>query len=102
MTLAQEKPFKRGDPFKAKLAYDMPTRDSAKARDAIITLRRNYMKMSPVEKQKTIQLLQEAWRTLVELAKNKRDFTSAERKKFWEIALLYSALKSEFSRSVKG
>jgi hypothetical protein len=101
MTLAQEKSFKPGTPFQRRLAFDIPTRNPTQARDAIVKLRQEYAKMRPAEKQMTVQLLQKAWRTLVDMAGNKRTFTSAERKKIWKIALMYSALKSEFSRSVK-
>lgn len=98
MTLAQEKPFKSGHPYKARLAYDIPSRNPERAREAIIKLRKQYDKMSPDEQIMTVQLLQEAWRTLVQMTKNKREFTSTERKRIWEVALMYSAFKSELNR----
>jgi hypothetical protein len=98
MTLAQEKPFKKGHPFKARLAYDIPSRSPQRAKEAIVNLRKQYDRMSPDEQRMTIELLQEGWRVLVQMTKNKREFTSSERKKIWEVALMYSALKSEFNR----
>jgi hypothetical protein len=98
MTLAQEKPFKSGHPYKARLAYDIPSRNPARAKEAIVKLRQQYNKMSPDEQRMTVELLQEGWRVLVQMTKNKREFSSAERKKIWEVALMYSALKSEFNR----
>jgi len=101
LTLAQEKPFKKGDPFKAKLAYDIPSRNPERAKEAIDKLRENYKKMTPTEQEKVLQLMQEARWTLVQMTTNKREFTSAERKKIWEVAMLYSAFKGELSRGKK-
>lgn len=95
MTLAQEKPFKGRTPFRSKMAYEIPTRNPAKAEKAIMKLRNDYDKMSSDEQRQFIELLQQAWRVLVNLTKDKRRYTSVERQQFWTIAKMYTEFKSE-------
>lgn len=91
MTLAQEKAFKPGSPFKARLAYDLPTRDYEKAEVAMMRLREQYDRMKPSEKREVEELMEKAWRTLLTNAKAKKRFTARERTEFWRIAMLYSS-----------
>lgn len=91
MTLAQEKAFKPGSPFKARLAYELPTRNYEKAEKAMIVLREKYDKMKPAERQEVDELMEKAWRTLLTNAKAKRRFTARERTEFWKIAMLFSS-----------
>jgi hypothetical protein len=101
LTLAQERAFKSGSPFKGKLAYDIPTRNPVRAKEAVGRLRRDYEKMSPEEQRQVKELLQETWRVLLQVTKNKREFTTQERQNVWEIALMYTALKNELTRGRK-
>lgn len=101
MTLAQEKAFKSGTPFKRKLSYDIPTRNPARAKEAVGRLRRRYDKMNPDEQRQVRELLQETWRVLLHVTKDKRYFTSKERENVWKIALMYTALKNELGRKKK-
>lgn len=91
MTLAQEKAFKPGTPFKRKWAYEIPTRNFARAEKALIRLRENYDRMSPKEKKEIEELMAMAWRTLLTTAKDKRRFNAKERTEFWKIAMLYAS-----------
>ena len=101
MTLAQEKAFKSGSPFKRKLAYDIPTRNPDRAGEAVKRLRRDYERMNPDEQRQVKELLQETWRVLVHVAKDKRNFTTRERENVWKIALMYTALKNDLTRRKK-
>lgn len=101
MTLAQEPPFKPGTPFKSRLAYDLPTRNPDRAARAIEKLHANYQKMNPAEQRQVQELLQEAWRTLVFMAKDKRKFSAKERTNIYQIAHMYGALKSSLKVSKK-
>ena len=101
MTLAQERAFKSGTPFKRKLSYDIPTRNPARAKEAAGRLRRQYDKMNPDEQRQVRELLRETWRVLLHVVKDKRQFTSKEREDVWKIALIYTALKNDLGRKKK-
>ena len=97
MTLAQEKTFKSGSPFKRRLAYDIPTRSPKRAKEAVERLRREYDRMRPDEQRQVQELLQESWRVSLGLTKDKRRLTTKEREDIWQVALMYTALKNELS-----
>jgi len=101
MTLAQEKAFKSGTPFKRRMSYDIPTRNPARAKEAVGRIRRQYDKMNPDEQSQTKQLLREAWKVQLHLVKDKRHLTTREREDIWKIALMYTALKNELGRKMK-
>lgn len=101
MTLAQEKAFKSGTPFRRRMAYDIPTRNPTRAKEATARIRRDYANMSPNEQTQVITLLQQTWKVLLGLTKDKRTLTTQERQNVWEIALMYTALKNELSRGKK-
>jgi len=98
MTLAQEKAFKSGSPFKRRLAYDIPTRSPTRAKEAAERLRREYDRMRPEEQRQVQELLQESWKVLLGLTKDKRRLTTKEREDIWQVALMYTALKNELVR----
>jgi hypothetical protein len=98
MTLAQEKAFKSGSPFKRRLAYDIPIRSPVRAKEAVQRLRREYDRMKPEEQRQVRELLQETWRVSLGLTKDKRRLTTKEREDVWQVALMYTALKNELGR----
>jgi len=101
MTLAQEKAFKSGTPFKRRMSYDIPTRNPERAEQAVGRIRKEYKSMNPEEQRQVKELLREAWKVLLHLTKDKRNFSTSERQDVWKIALMYTALKNELSREKK-
>ena len=57
--------------------------------------------MSVDEQRQFIELLQQAWRVLVSLTKDKRRYSSTERQQFWHIAKMYTEFKSELRGKVR-
>ena len=101
MTLAQEKAFKSGTPFKRRMSYDIPTRSPERAKVAVGRIRREYSNMNKDEQRQVRELLRETWKVQLQLVKDKRNFTTKEREDIWKIALMYTALKNELGRKLK-
>lgn len=101
MSLAQEKEFRPKSAFRKKMAWDMPTRSVSAAERAIPELRRRFEKANKKEKKEMLDLMFEASRALIHMAKNKRRFSRAEQTAFYRMSLIYARLKTEFAKEVK-
>lgn len=100
MSLAQEMGFRPRTAFRKKMAWDMPTRDADAAERAIVTLKKRFDKANKAEKRQMRDLMHEASRVLIHMARNRRRYTKLEQANLFKVATIYSRLKSEFTREV--
>lgn len=102
MSLAQEPGFRPKNPFRKKLAVDMPTRNLFAAERYKATLRDKFYKSNKQQKLEIYELLSEALLRIMQNAsgKNKRNFSKVEQTNFFKIARVYLELKQEFANEV--
>ena len=100
MSLAQEMGFRPRTALRKKMAWDMPTRDADAAERAVVGLRERFEKANKKEKREIRDLMHEASRVLIHMARNRRRYTKLEQANLFKVATIYSRLKNEFTREV--
>jgi len=100
LSLAQERPFRPQTEFREKTAWKMPTRNAAAAEKAAADLRKLFKESDTVHKKELHDLMFEATRTLLHMAKDRRQFSTIERTNFYKMANIYNKLKTEFAREL--
>jgi hypothetical protein len=104
MSLAQEPGFKPKNTYRAKLSWDMPTRNLTATDRYTNVLKDRFYKSNKKEQKEIYELLTEAIRILMHNSwpntKNRKKFTRDEQINFQKIAMKYQVLKEEFGREV--
>ena len=101
MTLNSEKKFKAKTPYIKKAAYDVVMYSPRLAENSVATIKKTFNEGTLKQKEQLIKMLEMASAIAMSHAKNFKRYTKVQREKFFEVAVMYKALRRDLRYELK-
>lgn len=101
LTLSQEKKFKARTPYIKKVSYNVVMYSPRLAKRSIDVIKDRFSKGTREEKEQLIDMLNLAAAIAMNNAKNHKRYKRAQREDFFEVAVMYKALRRDLEHELK-